>query len=170
MLTRFTGVLRQLGFSSVGVSAEGHEHRWRNGLALIDVLVATNLGRSQTVTGVTGSTTVGASGAQQALDRSELVEVRVGRSDGKVRRPNLVGALIIKAAAMSAPSGDNERHKADFALLATLIKPSDDFTELTRRDRQHLTRGIAAVRESPVAHEVDGWHIAMQRLELAMRP
>lgn len=54
----------------------------------------------------------------------------------------------------------NERHKADFALLATLIRPSDDFTELSRRDRQHLTRGIAAVRDSPLAHEVDGWHIA----------
>lgn len=63
MLARFTQVLQDLGFSSVGVSAEGHEHRWRHGMALIDVLVATNLGRSQTVTGVTGSTTVGASGA-----------------------------------------------------------------------------------------------------------
>lgn len=71
---------------------------------------------------------------------------------------------------MSAPSGDNQRHKADFALLATLIRPSDDLMQLTRRDRQHLTRGIAAVRESPVAHEVDGWHVAMQRLALAMRP
>lgn len=170
MLTRFTYELMQLGFTSDGVSAEGHEHRWRNGFTVIDVLIATNLGRSQNVTGVTGSTTVGASGAQQALDRSVLVDVQVGVWPGRVRRPNMVGALVIKAAAMTAPTGDRERHKADFALLATMILPSDDFTDLNRRDRQHLTRGIEAVRASHVAHEVTGWQNAMQRLELAMQP
>jgi hypothetical protein len=171
MLERFTQELRRLGFTSVGVSAEGHEHRWRNGDAIIDVLIAHSLGdRSQTVTGATGSTTVSASGAQQALNRSELVEVLVGDSSGKVRRPSLVGALIIKAAAMSAPSGDRERHKADFALLSTMIRPSDNLTELTARDRRHLTRGITATRLSPVAHEVPGWQVGIDRLELAMRP
>lgn len=171
MLDRFTQELRLLQFVSEGVSAEGHEHRWRNGDAVIDVLIATNLGpRSQNVTGATGSTTVSTRGAQQALNRSELVEVQVGDSHGKVRRPTLVGAMIIKAAAMSAPSGDRERHKADFALLATTILPSDNFTDLTRRDRHHLTTGIEAVRRSLVAHGVDGWDTAIKRLELAMRP
>ena len=170
MLTRFTEELQRLGFASVGASAEGHEHRWRNGMAVIDVLVATNLGRSQKVTGATGSTTVGARGAQQALDRAALVEVRVGTRTGKVRLPNLVGAMVIKGAATSVPTGDRQRHKVDFALLATLIRPSDDFTDLTRRDRQHFTRGIEAVGNSQAAHEVAGWRTAMLRLELAMQP
>ncbi len=79
MLARLTAELVRLGFSSDGVSAEGHEHRWTEGEAVIDVLVPTNLGRSQTVTGVT----VGATGAQQALDRSELVTVAVGDAPGR---------------------------------------------------------------------------------------
>jgi hypothetical protein len=168
MLALFTQELLRLGFTSEGVSAEGHEHRWRNGDALIDVLIPTNLGRSQKVTGATGSTTVGTRGAQQALNRSELVEEQVGDSTGKVRRPNLVGALVIKGAAVSAPTGDPERHKTDFALLATMIRPSDNLTGLTTRDRQHLTHGIEAVQQSPAAHTVDGWQVAMWRLELAM--
>lgn len=171
MLERFTQELRRLDFRSEGVSAEGHEHRWRNGDAVIDVLIAHSLGaRSQKATGVTGSTTVSASGAQQALNRSELVDVLIGDTSGRVRRPNLVGALIIKAAAMSAPTGDRERHKADFALLSTMIRPGDNLTGLTARDRQHLTRGITSTRLSTVAHEVPDWQIGIQRLELAMRP
>ncbi|MCE1175416.1 MAG: hypothetical protein LWW77_12555 [Propionibacteriales bacterium] len=168
MLAQFTSELLQLGYASDGVSAEGHEHRWRDGDAVIDVLIATNLGRSQGVTGVTGSTTVGASGAQQALDRSELVEVSVAGRTGRVRRPNLVGALVIKGAATSAPSGDSEQHKADFALLATMIVPEDDFTGLTQRDRQHLDRGSDAARQSVVAHQVPEWETGLARLARAM--
>ncbi len=168
MLTRFTSELMQLGYTSEGVSAEGHEHRWRDGDAVIDVLIATNLGRSQSVTGVTGGKTVGASGTQQALGRSELVEVSVAGRTGRVHRPNLVGALVMKGAATSAPSGDNERHKADFALLTTMIVPEDDFTGLTQRHRQHLARGIEAVRQSVVAHQVPEWETGLARLARAM--
>jgi len=78
------------------VSAEGREHRWTDGEAVIDVLIPTHLGRSQTVTGCNGQHHLRRHGSQQALDRSELVTVAVGDSTGRVRRPNLVGALNIK--------------------------------------------------------------------------
>jgi hypothetical protein len=168
MLSRFTGALRGLGFTSAGSSADGHEHRWGNGEAIIDVLVATHLGRSQAVTGVTGSTTVGAPGAQQALDRSEPVKVRVGDVTGTVFRPNLVGALVMKGAAVSVPSSDYARHKADFALLATMIRPRDDFSALTKRDRQHLTNGIQQVGASAEAHLVPAWDLGLATLIVAM--
>lgn len=171
MLERFTGLLLDLGYTSAGPSAEGHEHRWVNGPAMIDVLVPTNLGpRAQATTGATGSTTVATRGAQQALDRAELVAVQVGHTSGQVRRPNLVGALIIKAAATSVPSGDAERHKTDFTLLATMIRPSDDLSSLTTRDRQHLRHAMDAVARSTAAHQVAGWQTALRRLELALTP
>ena len=171
MLRRFTDELHALGFESVGPSAEGHEHRWQSGQAQIDVLIPTNLGeRSQRVLGATGSTTVATAGGQQALSRTETVAVRVANTEGAVPRPNLVGALIIKGAATSSPSGDNERHKADFALLATLIRPSDSFARLGHRDRQHLRHGIEAARGSAAAHTVAGWEAALTRLERAMNP
>jgi hypothetical protein len=51
-----------------------------------------------------------------------------------------------------------------------MIRPSDDFASISRHDRRFLKRGIDAVRQSPVAHQVSGWQVAMQRLELAMQP
>jgi hypothetical protein len=59
---------------------------------------------------------------------------------GDVRRPNLLGALVSKAAAFQVP-GDRgrERHLHDFATLAALIERSDRVRQqLTGRDRFYL--------------------------------
>ena len=45
MLKKFTQVLVDLGFSSEGKSWEGHEHRWVRGGAVIDLLIASGLGK-----------------------------------------------------------------------------------------------------------------------------
>jgi hypothetical protein len=98
--------------------------------------------------GVTGSPTLPTAGGTQALQRSETVEVIVAGREGAVRRPNLIGALVGKAAALSN-AGDPGlgRHRRDFVILAGLLTASDFRTEeLTKKDRQRLRAMVAATR------------------------
>jgi hypothetical protein len=116
MLATFTEALSDLGFRSAGISAEDLQHRWVRGKASIDVLLPDGIGkRASRRSGVTGSPTLPTAGGTQALQRSETVRVSVAGREGFVRRPDLVGALVGKAAALSS-AGDPGLgwHRRDF--------------------------------------------------------
>lgn len=150
MLITFTGVLTDLGFTSAGISAEGLQHRWVRGDASIDVLLPEGIGeRARLRHGVTGSPTLPTTGGTQALQRSETVAVTVAGREGSVRRPNLVGALVGKAAALSNASDPGlGRHRRDFVILAGMITARDfRDIELTKKDRQRLRAMVAAVEK-----------------------
>jgi hypothetical protein len=142
VLRDFTGSLAAVGFTSAGVSPDGHQHRWVRDTATIDVLIPQSLGRAASRRGITGGTTVATPGAQQAISRSERVTVQVDDKNGSIRRPNMLGALVAKAAAYSIPSDPaKERHLTDFATLAAMAQSSDRIREqLTSRDRRYLAR------------------------------
>jgi hypothetical protein len=145
MLYMFTEALVELGFTSVGVSAEGLEHRWKRDNATIDVLLPEGVGeRARRRSGVTGSPSLSSEGGSQALRRSETMAVTVDGREGFVLRPTLVGALIAKAAAhRNVGDRGRRRHRQDFLLLARLITASDFRSEeLTKSDRRRL-RAIA---------------------------
>src|SRR5450830_794235 len=119
-LHSFTTALVELGFASTGESWEGHQHRWQRGEAQIDVLIPRHLGeRAAGRRGASGGTTIETPGAQQALDRTQTVEVVLDRA--------------------------RSRHLIDFAVLTTLIRPSDAVQEAGRRDREHLGAMLAAL-------------------------
>jgi hypothetical protein len=149
ILHTFTSVLTDLGFRSAGITAEGHQHRWvRGDDASIDVLLPEGVGvRASERRGVTGSPTLATEGGTQALQRSETVPVTVAGRDGFVLRPNLVGALVAKAAAHTNPGDrDTRRHRRDFVALAGLIAASDFVgEELNNTDRRRLRTIIAAI-------------------------
>lgn len=143
----FTTVLARLGFRSAGTSPAGHQHRWVRGLASIDVLIPSGVGeRASARRGVSGGTTLQTPAAQQALDRTGDVDVVVAGREGVVRRPNLLGALVAKAAAYHITSDTaRSRHLVDFAVLTTLIVPSDHVGEATARDRRRLVSAVGAL-------------------------
>jgi hypothetical protein len=149
ILHRFTSALVALGFSSAGTSPAGHQHRWTRGAAQIDVLIPRRVGeRAATRRGVHGGTTLETPAAQQALDRSDVVEVVAAGVAGRVRRPSLLGALVAKAAAHTVVLDRNRaRHRADFAVLTTLIAPSDRIGDAGPRDRRYLGGMLAALAE-----------------------
>lgn len=120
ILLEVTSALRDLDFVAEGISANGMQHRWRRDRALIDVLIPDGVGeRLPTRKGVTGSPTVQTPGGIQALRRSSAVEVEVDGRQGHVRRPSLLGALIMKAAAHTVVADSARgRHRADFARLS----------------------------------------------------
>lgn len=98
--------------------------------------------------------------------------MNVGGRDGFVRRPNLVGALVMKAAAHTAP-GDaaKGRHRFDFAALATLVAARDfRDVELSKKDRQRLRDMLQATRADVDAiSQLDGAPEALNRLKRAAR-
>jgi hypothetical protein len=147
ILHAFTEALSDLGFTADGRSWEGHEHRWKRDPAQIDVLVPRGIGaRAAARLGVGGGTTVQTPGAQQALNRSQDVDVIVAERMGVVPRPSLLGALVAKAAAHTVATDPNRRrHLIDFAVLTTLIAPSDHIEAAGKRDRSYLTSMIGAL-------------------------
>ena len=128
MLAHFTGALEDLGFKP-DMSGEGLQHRWRRPAdqAQIDVLLPDGVGkRAAFRQGVGGAPTLETPGGSQALARSESVTVIVEARTGEVRRPNLIGALVMKAAAHSAVGDSGKaRHRRDFVTLAGLVAARD---------------------------------------------
>ena len=166
----FTEVLTRLGFTSAGVSPSGHQHRWLRGVAQIDVLIPRHLGeRASARQGVSGGTTVAAPGAQQALDRTERIEVEVAGRVGDVPRPNLLGALVAKAATTAIPVDPGSgRHVEDFALLASLLRVADlQGQDLAPRDIRHLRAMIPRVTDDVV--DVPGAARGIGMLNAAIR-
>lgn len=149
ILHRFTSALVELGFTSAGTSPAGHQHRWTRAGAQIDVLIPRHVGeRAATRRGAHGGTTLGTPAAQQALDRSATVEVVVDGVTGRMRRPSLLGALVAKSAAHTVVLDPARgRHRADFAVLTTLIAPSDWIEEAGQRDRRYLAGVLAALAD-----------------------
>lgn len=169
MLQTFTQVLKDLGFEPE-TSGDGLQHRWRKGPAQIDVLLPDGVGeRAAAKAGAGGAPTLETPGGTQALRRSETVPIRVDGRYGKVRRPNLVGALVMKAAAHTVVSdGGKGRHRMDFVTLATLVSRRDfSQDEPSPKDRQRLRGMVKACNGDPIALEIDGAEEGLNRITRA---
>lgn len=114
--------------------------------------------------------TIETPGAQQALDRSEAVEVTLDGRTGKIRRPDLLGALVAKAAAHSVVlDRARSRHLLDLATLTTLVRPSDRIGRAGPRDRRQLEAALAAMAADVRTWAgVDGAADGIARLRLAL--
>lgn len=154
VLGSVTSTLVGLGFEPCTPSSDGIQHRWTRGHAVIDVLIPEGAGeRTARRPSASGFPTVAAPGGTQALKRSETVEVRVGDRTGTVRRPVLLSAMIMKAAARLETTGPaRERHCHDFAALAAVMAAGDTATfALTSKDKQRLRAMITRTRGMPDA-------------------
>ncbi|MBM9464845.1 hypothetical protein JL108_15430 [Aeromicrobium sp. YIM 150415] len=167
MLETFTGALADLGFEPE-MSGDGVQHRWRRDLAQIDVLIPEGVGeRARQRVGVGGAPTVSAPGTTQALTRTEPVAVVVGDREGTVLRPNLVAALVGKAAARTeiASNRASVRHSTDFVILASLISARDfRETELSRKDKKRLRAMVERCRHDTEVMAWVGATTALDRL------
>ena len=172
MLATFTGALMDMGFVPE-ISGDGVQHRWRRDQAQIDVLIPEGVGeRAAARAGAGGAPTIRAPGTTQALARSEPIMVVAEGRTGTVLRPNLVGALVGKAAARTEIASDRAsgRHCTDFVVLASLISARDfREIELTRKDRTRLRRMLAYCRKDDSAMTVENATESLDRLERASR-
>lgn len=172
VLADFTGALRDLGFAP-DTSGDGIQHRWRRDFAQIDVLIPEGVGqRAAARPGAGGAPTIPSPGTTQALNRSEPVMVLASGKTGTVLRPNLVGALVGKAAARTEIPSDraSTRHCVDFVVLADLVSARDfRDAKLVSKDRTRLRRMLTYCRRDDSAMSVENAAEALNRLERAAR-
>ncbi|KTR34624.1 hypothetical protein [Rothia kristinae] len=137
-----TGLLRDLGYRAGTISPDGPQVRWVREGSEIDVLIPRGSGRSRYDVG--GRRLMESHGIQQALDRTEEIELvlHTGES-GLLPRPRLFGSLIAQCAALSNTAGTPDRHLYDIGVMAEMLEPGDLAREnITRRDRVHLGRAL----------------------------
>ena len=156
-----------------GVSVEGIGHRFidANGNVMIDVLAPDGLDqhRARLVT-VPPARTVCVPGGTQALQRTELVDVSLGKIHGRLPRPDLLGAILIKARAVEVDDTP-EAQLGDVAFLLTLVEdPRVLLKQLRgkerswlRRRRELLDRAAACWRPLP-PEDADNGHLAFRIL------
>lgn len=142
----FSSHLQQLGFGLEGVSPEGVGHCFVRGVVKIDVLAPDGLGDRADVMTVPPARTVRVPGGSQALRRSEMIRVQLRDRRGEIPRPNLTGALLVKARAVDVDDSQDAQLR-DLAFLLSLVEDPDKLREeMTDAERRWL-RKHAELRE-----------------------
>ncbi|MCP3939392.1 MAG: hypothetical protein GY708_28930 [Actinomycetia bacterium] len=154
-LRRVHQVLIEAGFAQDMPGPEGTAHRYRRDAATLDILAPDNVGaRARLMLGA--GRTVQAPGTTQALRRTETVTVEIDGQTGMIRRPNLIGAVVGKAAAVikipSQSAAARAKHLTDVDSLAKLIGVADrEHSDLSRSERGLLARLGDAIELSELA-------------------
>lgn len=132
--------LRELGFELAGIGPGGVGHRFKRGDDVIDLLAPDGVGARADLTTVPPAHTVQVPGGSQALARTEFVEVSLEGVAAKIPRPNLLGAILLKARAVEVDdSPDHQRQ--DLAFLLSLVEdPRTLARDLKASERRWLRR------------------------------
>lgn len=120
----------------------GVGHAFVKGGVEIDLLAPEHLGpRSERArTTMQGARTVEVPGGRQALGRTERVAVRIAGREGVIPRPDLLGAILLKARAVEVDDVP-ENQRGDLALLLSLVLDPDELRQqLKGRERQWIGR------------------------------
>jgi hypothetical protein len=168
-LPRMIRALGDIGLDADGVSPEGVAHRFVRQHVSVDVLVPEGIGSRADRRTVGGAVTIEVLGGTQALQRTQVVPVGLPGRVGWIPRPDLLGALVVKAAAVSAERRDGNRHLTDLAFLCSLVDDPFELRDaMTRKDRQRLRVARAlADRDHPaygLVQRADAAHAAYQLL------
>jgi hypothetical protein len=135
---RLSRVLQDEGFEIDPPNLDGLAHRFRSPRVSLDLLAPEGVGQRANLQTVPPSHTLEVPGGSQALRRTEFVEISNGEQGGLVPRPTLLGAVIIKAHAVSVDDvPENQREDLSF-LLSLISNPRRLSEELTRSDRKAL--------------------------------
>lgn len=140
-LARCVAAVRQLDLQPITDSA-GRVYRFRRSAdrATADVLAPDHTPPRWSLR-TAGGDTIRVDGGRQALQRAVPVTVTKGARSAVVPVPDLLGALVLKAAAWAVDTRDRERHSGDAAFLSSLM--TDPLAERLRfagSDRGRLLR------------------------------
>jgi hypothetical protein len=170
-LQAIDAALVSAGYEPVPSDIDGYAHRYvRDGL-VVDVLAPDGIKPPATLDGSLKA--VGVPGGSQALARAEAVTVRVGDHVFELRRPRLLGAVLIKARSLLVHQ-DPEAQREDLLQLLSLVEdPRVMADEISRSERRWLRRAEPHLRfDDPSNLPAVAMRRARQafRLLLAERP
>lgn len=131
--------LLRSGYAFDGASPEGIGHRFVRGEVRVDVLAPDGLGERARLVTVRPAKTIQVPGGTQALHRTEMIEVRIGDREGVVPRPNLLGAILVKARAVAVDDVP-ESQRADLVFLLSLVTDPRGLATRMRRSEQSWLR------------------------------
>jgi hypothetical protein len=137
-LTAIDRALRAEGFEPTGPDPDGFAHRYEREELIVDLLAPDGLKQPPELGG--GVMAVGVPGGSQALVRSEVVTVSVVGRDFELRRPTLLGAILIKARSIMRHADPASQREDLLRLLALVDDPRVTARELERSERTWLRR------------------------------
>lgn len=136
--------LRAEGFEPTGPDLDGFAHRYERSDLLVDLLAPDGLNPPPDLGG--GVKAVGVPGGSQALKRSEIVTVSVDGNEFELRRPTLLGAILIKARSIMRHT-DPESQREDLLRLLALVKdPRRMAADLKNSERKWLRQAEDRLR------------------------
>jgi hypothetical protein len=130
--------LKTEGFEPIGPDLDGFAYRYQREYLTIDLLAPDGLNRPPGLGG--GLKAVGVPGGSQALARSEVVTVSVDGRDFALRRPTLLGAILIKARSIMRHADPQAQREDLLRLLALVDDPRTMAAELKKSERTWLRR------------------------------
>jgi hypothetical protein len=148
--------LRADGFEPTGPDLEGFAHRYVRGDLIVDVLAPDGLSPAPNLGG--GLKAIGVPGGSQALRRSEVVTVSIDGNEFRLRRPTLLGAILIKSRSLMRHADPEAQREDLLRLLALVEDPRAVSADLRKTERTWLRQaegrlnldGIALVDEPTV--------------------
>jgi hypothetical protein len=135
-LSAIDTALRDQGFQLIDPDLDGYAHRYQRDRLIVDVLAPEGITPSARLGA--GRKAVGVPGGSQALSRSETVTVRIAGRSFKLRRPTLLGAILIKARSLTVHSDPETQREDLLRLLALIDDPRQTATELRKTERAWL--------------------------------
>lgn len=135
-LARVTEALLNQGFVAEGPDLDGYAHRFVRNDVVVDVLAPDGIKPAPTLLG--SRKAIGVPGGSQALSRSEEVEVVVGGRHFVLRRPTLLGAILIKTRSLMVHADPNAQREDLLRLLALVEDPRELAAEIKSSERNWL--------------------------------
>ena len=111
--------LESADFELVGLDLDGYAHRYERDGLIVDVLAPDGVRPSASL--APGIVAVPTPGGSQALSRAETVTISVRGRAFELRRPTLLGAILIKARSLMVHS-DPETQREDLLQLLALVE------------------------------------------------
>lgn len=135
-LTAIDHALRNEGFEPVMPDLDGYAHRYERDDLTVDLLAPDGITPPPRIGA--GGKAIGVPGGSQALVRSESVSVAVAGRSFELRRPTLLGAVLIKARSLMVHSDPDAQREDLLTLLAIIADPREMAKELRRSERGWL--------------------------------
>lgn len=136
VLSSIDAALRRDGFVLAGPDRDGYAFRYARDALIVDVLSPDGSASPPDLGG--GHKAIGVPGGSQALSRSETVSVTIGERSFHLRRPTLLGALLIKARSLTVHSDPESQRDDLLRLLALVEDPRAMAAELKPSERRWL--------------------------------
>jgi hypothetical protein len=134
-LSRIDQVLHDQAFEMDMSDPDGYAWRYTRDGLVVDVLAPDGFKNPPKLGGVKA---LGVPGGQQALSRAEKVRVTVDGESFELRRPTLLGAILIKARSLMR-HGDPDAQREDLLRLLSLVDdPRTTAADLRKSERKWL--------------------------------